>query len=92
MALAENINGFFADFGVPAVFGIYSANVIFDRPDVDIFSGIGIAADYAIHFSTIALPGIKRGDSVTVSGNSYNVIEVRVLDDGAISVAGLEKL
>lgn len=91
MAFAENTNLFFADFGVPAVFGIYSSNVIFDRPDVDIFNGLGIAADYAIHFPTNSLPGIKRGDSVTVAGAAYNVIEVRILDDGAISMAGLEK-
>lgn len=64
--------------------GTLSVRAYFDRPGADVLGGGGVSNDYALTVSALALPGLRRGDSLSVDGLAYVVADVRPLDDGAL--------
>ena len=88
---AEDLDVLFADFGVTAVLGAASAQVLLDMPDQGVLGDMQISTDYAITFKASDLAGIKHSDSITVDGTSYTVREVTLLDDGKIKHAALKR-
>jgi hypothetical protein len=85
MAFTEDISLFFADFGVEAVFGASSAQVLLDEPDNTIFEGQLVAADASITYATGDLEGLQKGSSLTVDGNAYKVTQPPMkIDDGKL--------
>ena len=88
--LTENLDAFFADFGVPAQYGAQTATVLLDMPDGEVLSGRMLSVGYAITYRATDLVGLKHNDAITVNGAAYVVNEVKNLDDGALKHAGLQ--
>lgn len=88
--LAEDLSVLFADFGVPVSFGAQSTTGILDMPTEVVAGGMILSTDYQLTFRTSTLT-ITGGDTITVNAATYYVREVRLQDDGALSVAYLSK-
>jgi hypothetical protein len=91
MALAEDLTVFFADHGVAAVFSGQTATVLFDRPDAEILGGRVQTTGYVITFPANVFTTLAPGSTVTVAGVAYTVQQIRMIDDGAILQADLER-
>ena len=90
MAFIEDIDVFFADFSVIAIFSGESANVILDMPEQVI--GEVISAEYQITYKTGNFAELGYGDTITVDSIDYKVDEVMKQDDGKITIATLSKV
>lgn len=88
----EDLSFLFADFGVTCVFGSISALVIFDQPDASFVSNMQVLTEYEMTFKTTDLQGLKHLSVVVIKGKSYSVKDVRQVNDGALSTAGLSYL
>lgn len=86
----ESPEAFLADFGVPATFGLLTAQVIFDQPDMEILGNRVISKEYKITFVTADLPGLVFDSQVIIGGNVYVVQFVMGLSDGVFSEARLQ--
>lgn len=86
--LVEAMSAFFGDFGVPVEAGGQTATAILDMPSEIIAQGMVISTDYQLTYATADL-ALTQGQSIKVDGKSYYVREVRLQDDGAISIAYL---
>lgn len=84
MAMTENIPALFADMGVTATSGGYSAVVFFDEPTRNILGDMVLAEEPAITLPTASLPDLAYGDSITVDNVDYTVREVMRMDDGKL--------
>lgn len=80
---------FFADFGVPVIFGAATAQGIFDQPQQikladQGFGGVETAFP-AVHLPYNAFsPMPLTGDAVNVNGTNYTVAETTAEGDGAV--------
>ena len=92
MAFTEDLTAFFnaSDFAVTAVFGAESAQVILDRPDLEIMAGRVQSTEYLMTYPATVFSALADGDSITIDGSDYSVREVRALDDGRIKQAIVE--
>jgi hypothetical protein len=82
---------FLADFGVTAVFGSATAQVILDMPDQSILGDMQLSTEYAITYAAADLAGLKHGSAITVDGVAYTVREVTRMEDGRMVRAVLKK-
>ena len=89
--ITENLSDFFADFGVSAIFGNDTANVLFDAPDTIIADGDVISGDYSITYPTGTFPLLSYSSTITVAGTTYTVRNVRKIEDGSLTKAYLKK-
>jgi hypothetical protein len=80
----EDLSVFLADFGVSCTSGTTSAMGILDMPGQVIADGMVINTDYTLTARTADFGGLLYGDGITVDGSSYQVREVRKLDDGSM--------
>jgi hypothetical protein len=88
MAFVEDMSLYFADFGVPAIYGGQSATVIIDKPDSEVFDNQVIVGDATMTYVTGDLVGLKTGDVVTVDSIDYKVTHPPMaLDDGKLMQA-----
>jgi riboflavin synthase alpha subunit len=87
----EDLSPFFADFGVQAIAAGKTATVILDKPDKDLLSGRAQSVAYQITYQTADFPSLKYGDSITVAGVAYTVLETSTIDDGQISTCQLQR-
>lgn len=90
---------FFADMGLPVVFGAYSAKGLLDIASADLDDGSGMiikGRTRVLTFPTMtntgsaSLPGLRKGSSLTVDGTAYLVTWTNPEDDGLTSKAYLE--
>jgi hypothetical protein len=90
---AENLSVFFdtGGFAVAASWGAYSANVILDAPSDDLLGGKAIGTAFDATLVASGLPGIARGDALTIDSVGYVVREVRLINDGKIKRLSLQK-
>lgn len=94
----EDITVFFADFGVTASLtpsgggDTETATVIFDSPDEEILGGQSLSREYQIIYATGDLPSAATGETVTIAAVNYYFRDVRVLDDGRLTMAMLSKI
>lgn len=91
MAVTEDFDGFFADFGVNATFGSETAKVLFDSPESIIAGGEVISADYAITYKAGRFAAMAYGSSITVDGSAYTVNAIQAIEDGKLTRATLSK-
>jgi hypothetical protein len=84
VAFTENIPALFADLGVTASSGGYSAVVFFDEPTRNILGDMVLAEEPAITLPTVSLPDLAYGDAITVDDVDYTVREVMRIDDGKL--------
>lgn len=96
----EDIGAFFnqSEFAVQAAFTPtgggtpVSASVIFNAQTQDIFGDAVLTDEYTMVYPATALPGIKAGDTGTVSGVQYRIRDIRLKSDGALVIAKLSKV
>lgn len=83
---AEDLSGFFADFGVECTIGGVTAKAIFDRPEVNLgFGSEGVRASaYVICAAVESFPGAKVGDAVISAHGTFKVRSLLAVDDGLI--------
>lgn len=89
---SENLDVFFADFGVPVTDGATTTTGVLDMPSEVIAGGMVITTDYALTIRSSVYPNLKYADPLTVDGVAYTVREVRAQDDGVMSVVYLQKV
>lgn len=89
----ENLDQFFADFGVSATFSAETGLVIFDSPELQIsgFGGDVISAEYKIKYKATLFSALDYGSSIVVNGLTYRVNSVNLIEDGALKEAMLSK-
>jgi hypothetical protein len=92
MALSEDLTIFLQDFGVSCTAGAVTALGILDMPTQVLAGDMVLSTDYTLTARTADFGGLLYGDGITVNGISYQVREVRRLDDGAMCEIGLMKL
>ncbi len=88
----EDLSVLFADFAVTCTFGSLTALVVFDQPDEAFVSNMQIITEYQMTYKSGDLAGLKHGSVVSINGTSYSVKDVRKINDGALTVAGLSYL
>lgn len=91
MAISEDLGAFFIDFGVTAVFGSQSAEVLFDSPELVVAEDYVLTAEYAITYPATKLTGLANGSTITVDGSTYKVNLVQSIEDGKLKKATLSK-
>jgi hypothetical protein len=89
----EDLDQFFADFGVSATVGAETGLVIFDAPDMNVsgFDGQVITPEYKITYPNTAFTTLAHGDAITVDGTEYTVNNVTAAHDGKIKYAYLSE-
>ena len=92
MALSEDLNVFFDDFGVSCTAGAVTALGILDMPSQIISGDLVLSTDYTLTARAADFGGLKYGDSITVATIAYQVRETRLIDDGAFVEIGLQKV
>ena len=70
------------DFAQPATWGAQTAQIIFDGPTEDEFSGQAIGNSFRATLAAGDFAGIGRGQQITFGGSTYVVREVRATGDG----------
>lgn len=86
---------FFADFGLPVVFGTQTAMGNLDSPGKDsMFDSASVSnTEYRLEVAAVAFdPLPDTGDSISVGTVSYKVRSATPLDDGAIIELMLRKI
>ena len=89
---SEDLSVLFADFAVDCTFGSITAQVVFDQPDDAFVSNMQVITEYQMTYKTGDLPGLKHLSVVSINGQTYSVKDVRKLNDGGLSIAGLSYL
>jgi hypothetical protein len=92
MAFTENLDVFLADFGVSVTAGAVSGFGILDMPGELVADGMIITTDYSLRCEASKFGGLIYGAAITVDGNSYEVRENRLIEDGAFCMATLTKV
>lgn len=98
MAFAEQLESFFADFGVSATWTpsaggpMQTATVILDAPDQQLFDGAQVSTDYSISMPAASFVGIDNGETVVIAATNYRVRNVMAIDDGSIKVITLARM
>lgn len=93
--MAEDLSVFFrtAEFAHQATWGVMTTAVLFDQPTEDILGGRAQSADYEVTLPAGEFPGINRGDTLTISGVSYQLREKpRLVGDGALKTLSVSKV
>jgi len=79
-------------FARTVTWGGFTAQAIFDAPDDDILSAAALSTEHSALMRASQLPGIGRGATLTCGGTSYQVREVRALDDGKLKLLSLTRV
>jgi len=87
----EDLDVFFSDFGVTAVFGAESAKVLFDYPEMVVAEDYVVTAENTITYKATLFPTLAKGSAITVDGVSYKVNTVLAAEDGKLKKATLSK-
>lgn len=93
MALAEDLSAFFAtdDFAIAATAGWgATVNVIFDAEHVEALEMLSTTSPVCLARGS-EVSASRVGQTLTISGVSYTIRDVRPRDDGALVTLRLEK-
>lgn len=97
MDFAADLPLFYSEFAVavthtPLVGAPATARALFDQPGTAIINGEILATDYTLRYSVATFPGVKRGDTFTIAGNTYTAREnAQPMIDGAEYVVPLAR-
>lgn len=92
MAWLEDPTVFLTDFGVAISSGGTTGLGILDMPGSLTADGMAITTDYTVRCETSKFGGLLYGDEMTVGGITYQVREVRLVDDGTFVEISLMRL
>lgn len=93
--ISENLDLFFADFGVPVEWqrgmnDLVEGKGLLDRPDEINEGTLSISTAHAVTVRTDLFGGMIKGDTVTVDGTEYTLaLSPLKLGDGKLCVLGL---
>lgn len=97
--IAEDLNIFFADMGLPAVWipsggTQQTATVLFDEPDELVLGDQVVISNVSlITYAGGQLVGLDEGERLTIGGNPYRVRErPKQIDDGRLMQALISKV
>ena len=91
MAFAEDLSVFLADFGVSVTAGAVSGFGVLDMPGDLVLDGMVISTDYSLRCEASKFGDLLYGAAMTIDGNSYEVRDNRLVDDGAFCMITLSK-
>ena len=91
MTLATDLADLYADtdITVPATTGSTTARAIFRAGDDYQLGGDLLVREITLRYQTASFPTLGRGDTVTLGGVSYRVLEVRQLPHQTERIARL---
>lgn len=92
MAWTEDPTVFLADFGLSVSSGGVSGLGILDMPGSLTADGMAISTDYTLRCESSKFGGVMYGDEMSIAGVTYQVREVRLIDDGTFSEITLMRL
>jgi hypothetical protein len=91
VTFTENLDLFFADFGVSFVAGAVSGMCIKDMPGINILGNQIIEVGHQVIVKSSVFGDLLYGNDVTVAGEAFVVKETMPVEDGAFSLITLEK-
>ena len=89
--ITENLDLFFADFGVSFTAGAISGMCIKDEPGINILGNQIIEVGHQVLVRTDQFGHLLYGAAVTVGGAAFTVKEPMPVEDGAFTLITLEK-
>lgn len=89
--ITENLDLFFADFGVSFVAGAVSGMCIKNMPGMEILGDRVIETDYQVLVKTSQFGNLLYNAAVTVEGAAYTVKDAKPVEDGVFTLVRLEK-
>lgn len=90
--MLNDLDILFSDFAVDVVWGGSTFKAIFDMPDEVLSGGLVISTEYLIMCKSSDIVGLLDGEVLTVGGVTYEVRQIRQVDDGKISRVLLSKI
>lgn len=90
--MIENLDVLFADFAVEVTKGSATFKALFDTPDDLVASGLVLSTEYTLTVKTVDVSGVVDGDVLSIDGVSYEVRQIRKIDDGALSRVVVSKV
>jgi hypothetical protein len=90
--ITEDLDLFFADFGVSFTAGAISGMCIKDMSGLGIIDGQIINPGHQVLVKTSLFGNLLYNAYVTVAGEAYTVKEALPVEDGAFSLVALEKV
>jgi hypothetical protein len=88
--ITENLDLFFADFGVSFTAGATSGMCIKDAPGINILGNQIIEVNHQVIVKSTSFGSLLYNDMVMVAGNAFTVKETMPVEDGAFSLITLE--
>jgi hypothetical protein len=89
--ITEDLDLFFADFGVSFAAGAISGMCIKDAPGINILGNQIIEVGHQVIVKSSLFGDLLYNAYVTVAGEAYTVKETMPVEDGAFSLITLEK-
>lgn len=89
--ITEDLDLFFADFGVSFIAGAVSGMCLKDQPGLNILGDQVIEVDHQVIVKSAEFGSLLYGDPVEVDGEAFIVKEALPVEDGAFSLIRLEK-
>jgi hypothetical protein len=90
--ITEDLDLFFADFGVSFTAGAISGMCIKDMSGLGILDGRIIDPGHQVLVKTSAFSNLFYGTSATVAGEAFTIKDALPIEDGAFSLVALEKV
>ena len=92
--IAEDLGIFFADFGVSVTLpsGLDILGLLDQPDDVLGAGGMVLSSEYNLTLKTDDASGIMDGDILVIDGDSYEIRQIRKVQDGALSSVLLSKV
>lgn len=88
----EDLDIFFADFGVPVSAGSLSGVGILDMPTQVVSDGMVLSTEYSLTVKASQFGTLGYNDQVIVDGYQYQVRDLMLLGDGAMARLSLTRL
>lgn len=90
--ITENLDVFFADFGVSFTAGAVSGKCLFNMPGMEALSDRIIETDFTALVKTSEFGSLLYNNAVTVAGVAYVVKVAKPVEDGVFTLITLEKV
>lgn len=87
----ENLDVFFADFGVEVQWNASKFKGILDMPD-ELAGDMVLSTEYILTVKTSDVVGLRDGNLLTVDNEDYRVRSCRKLEDGKLTGVMLGKV
>lgn len=90
--IGDNLDPFFATFGVPVEANGLTGTGILDMPTLAIGDGMVLSDEYLLTCKASDFGSVSYNTAINVDGTDYRVREVRRIDDGKLCEISLSKV